>query len=119
MNMIKNNIVQRIAKDLNLKDINLSIRDLNLIWNDDEKRKIIETRSENISLNSIILIKNKEKIKASIKSALDHSDYLYIFDTGSNDKTVEVIKNLLPNKKLTFKQIEWKVKYLYMRNLAV
>lgn len=119
MNMIKNNIVQRIAKDLNLKDINLSIRDLNLIWNDDEKRKIIETRSKNISLNSIILVKNQEnKIRTSIKSALDHSDHLYIFDTGSNDKTVEVIKNLLPNKKLTFKQIEWKENYSYMRNLA-
>ena len=54
-----------------------------------------------------MIVKNEEKvIEKTFKSAIDAVDCLYIYDTGSTDKTVKIINNFAgkyPNKKVYLK----------------
>ncbi|WP_270335157.1 glycosyltransferase [Ligilactobacillus acidipiscis] len=112
-------IIKRILKDINIKPLSISEKDLLEIWNDSIKRAKIIEASQKIYINSIILVKNQEEnIKDSIKSALRTSDHTFVFDTGSTDKTIEIIKKTFSADDLTLKKILWKENYSYMRNLA-
>lgn len=49
-----------------------------------------------MSLTAHCLVKNEEKfVGFAIKSVVDFADKIIVFDTGSTDQTVEVIKNLV------------------------
>jgi len=55
------------------------------------------------SVSGMMVVKNEEKwIWYAIKSVIDYLDELFIYDTGSTDKTIEIIKNIA-SPKIIFK----------------
>jgi glycosyltransferase involved in cell wall biosynthesis len=53
-------------------------------------------------LAALIMVKNEEKsIKTTLDSIKDHIKYVFVFDTGSTDKTLEIIKEKCKKNKQT------------------
>jgi glycosyltransferase involved in cell wall biosynthesis len=62
---------------------------------------------KNKKISGHMVVKNEEKwIWYSIQSIIDYVDELIIFDTGSTDKTVEIIKSI-DNDKIIFRQMDF------------
>lgn len=58
----------------------------------------------NPNITSHMIVKNEERwVWYSIKSVIDHVESMIIYDTGSTDETVSIIKSI-PSKKIILKQ---------------
>ena len=58
--------------------------------------------NKNFTITAQCLIKNEERfVEYSIRSVIDYMDSVLIFDTGSTDRTIEIIQDLIkeyPNR---------------------
>ena len=78
-------------ENFNLKDLDITERNLLEIWNENKQEIIL--KSIRIKINSVTLVKNQEAhISQSIESSKIIADKIFIFDTGSTDGTVKVIE---------------------------
>lgn len=69
------------------------------------------------TLSVCMIVKNEEaNIERAIRSFLPFADEIIVNDTGSTDKTLEILKHL-PKVKLI--QSEWKRDFSYSRNLSL
>jgi len=105
-------------KFIKMSDVGISNDDLEKIWGNEYKRKKIMINAEKINIVSATLVKNQEKyIVESIKSSDKIADEIHIFDTGSDDKTLDVVKEIKKrNKKVQLHEIPWTDDFAYMRN---
>lgn len=72
-----------------------------------------------IFLNIVIMVKNQEKlILEAINSVYDISDKIWILDTGSTDRTVDVIKENFTDK-VIINHKPWHDNYAEMRNYSI
>lgn len=79
-----------------------------------------DTIASTIIINTVILVKNQEKnILNAIDSIYSISDKIWIYDTGSTDQTIPLIKNKYNNDKTIITEVEWIEDYSFMRNLAI
>lgn len=72
-----------------------------------------------IKLSSYIICKNEEaRIKDAVMSLLNHVDEIIIVDTGSTDRTINIVKNVDTSKIKVF-EIEWRDDFAAARNFAL
>ncbi|WGE30955.1 glycosyltransferase (plasmid) [Edwardsiella tarda] len=72
-----------------------------------------------LTISAILITKDEERcISRCISSVLDKVDEIIILDTGSNDKTIEIIKSF-DNKKIKLFFSEWNDDFSQARNLAL
>ena len=91
--------------------------------NPNDVNKLIGTIKEplqplgpNNTLSVCMIVKNEEaNIEAAIQSFLPFADEIVVNDTGSNDRTLEILKTL-PVKII---QSEWIGDFSYSRNLSI
>lgn len=61
-------------------------------------------RNKKVTITAHCLIRNEERwIWYAIQSVIDFVDKIFVFDTGSTDRTVEIVE-MIKNSKLTFEQ---------------
>ncbi|HAS8422266.1 TPA: glycosyltransferase family 2 protein [Vibrio vulnificus] len=72
-----------------------------------------------IKLSSYIICKNEEaRIKDAVMSLLHHVDEIIIVDTGSTDRTINIVKDIDTSKIKVF-EIEWRDDFAAARNFAL
>lgn len=71
------------------------------------------------NVTAAIIVKDEERvIERCLKSILDKFDDIVVVDTGSVDRTIELIKNL-KSSKIKLYQMEWKENFSEARNFAL
>lgn len=74
-----------------------------------------------IGISIIIICKNEERCIGrclnSIKKQICTMDEIVVIDTGSTDKTKEIIKNVISESKI--RDIVWKDDFSYVRNIGI
>lgn len=105
-------------ENFNLKDLDITERNLLEIWNENKQEIIL--KSIRIKINSVTLVKNQEAhISQSIESSKIIADKIFIFDTGSTDGTVKVIeKEQKVDKRIFLNYISWTENFAEARNKA-
>ncbi|MEZ8269352.1 glycosyltransferase [Vibrio splendidus] len=72
-----------------------------------------------IKLSSYIICKNEEaSIKDAVMSLLHHVEEIIIVDTGSTDRTINIVKEINTSKIKVF-EIEWRDDFAAARNFAL
>lgn len=119
MERFNKRFLEQFCLDINLQSLGKNKKEIFDFLDSKKDIQNIEENAKKIKINSIILVKNQENyIKNAVMSALQTSDYTYVFDTGSTDKTVDIITESFENEPVMIKHIKWKENYAYMRNLA-
>lgn len=118
MHIKENLFIEKFLEIFNIDELHLTPDYIKKIWNDKVVRLEIMKLSEGIVINSVTLVKNQEiNITKSIASSNGISDKIFIFDTGSEDNTVNVVKEIIKkNPKIVLNEIEWVDDFSYMRN---
>lgn len=79
----------------------------------------INTKIKKVSISAVIITKNEEyRIARCINSIIDYVDEVIVLDTGSSDKTLEIIENMQFTKVKVF-EIEWNNNFSATRNYAL
>jgi len=80
-------------------------------------KKPLQPRGKLNTLSVCMIVKNEEEnIARAIKSFLPFADEIIVNDTGSTDRTLEIVRSLPKTKVI---QSEWKADFSYARNLSL
>lgn len=81
--------------------------------------KLEKSLTELPTITVAIMVKNQEKrILSTINSAFNIADNIYIMDTGSTDKTIDIIRDI-DNPKISLVESSWVEDYSFMRNKMI
>lgn len=105
-------------------DIQLKETDTPIIVNDkwDNSSKQVPLVNYNfmtpVTLSACLIVKNEEKsIEKILQCLLQFCDEVNIVDTGSNDKTVEILQRY-SNNKVKIYHLDWRDDFSYARNYS-
>ena len=103
---------------IKISDLEVDKKTINKLWENVEDRSKIVANAEEIKIISATLVKNQENyIEGSINSSNGMADHIYVFDTGSEDRTLDVVRELQKmNKKIQLIEVPWVDDFAYMRN---
>lgn len=110
---------KRIESLINLKDVGVSKDDLLKKLSNEHNMIMIRERAKTLTIGAAILVKNQEnKIESAIKSIERIVDSIFVYDTGSTDSTIGVIKSMSTDK-IVLNELEWVENYSLMRNISI
>ncbi|CYV65672.1 glycosyltransferase [Streptococcus suis] len=114
------NFLKTFFETIDIQNLHFSKNEIISIWTDTSVKEKILTKVNKIHISSIILVKDQEGlIASSIDSADKMSDRIFVYDTGSTDSTVEIVRKLKKeNSKIVLDFLEWEDDFSKMRNLA-
>ncbi|EGO9385701.1 hypothetical protein DSH63_16070, partial [Enterococcus faecalis] len=79
----------------------------------------MKLNTTNLEISGVIMVKNQEQyIHNCISSVLPIVDELIVMDTGSTDRTLEIVKSF-EDEKICIKEDAWKEDFAFMRNKLV
>lgn len=121
------NILQYCNDSQLKKKINERIECINNISNNDMFLKKIELEIEPVNINNfdndgriscIILTYNEERcIERCLRSIINCFDEIIVIDTGSTDKTIEIVESF--NEKIILYKTKWNDDFSEIRNFAI
>ncbi|MGT2948324.1 glycosyltransferase [Streptococcus devriesei] len=114
------NFLNTFFNNIDIEDTGIPKKKVYSIWNNLKIRNQLINNANDLSINAIILVKDQEQlIQNAIASADKISDCIYVYDTGSKDKTIEVVKQLQQeNTKIVLRELVWENNFALMRNKA-
>lgn len=105
-----------LDSNINLESLSIDKKNVEIFFYNKSNFSKISNVYKKIKINGAILVKNQENmIINSINSIKQICNDIYIFDTGSTDKTIDNIQNL-NMENVHINQINWIEDYSYMRN---
>jgi len=110
------NIAKQYIQDIDNLVIDIPI---NLSINDYLEYLELKLNTINLKISGVIMVKDQEQfIYNCISSVLPIVDELIVMDTGSVDKTLNIVQSF-ENKKISIKKEIWIEDFAYMRNKLV
>lgn len=110
------NIAKQYIQDIDNLVIDIPI---NLSINDYLEYLEMKLNTKNVKISGVIMVKDQEQfIYNCISSVLPIVDELIVMDTGSADKTLDIVQSF-ESKKISVKKEIWKEDFAYMRNKLV
>lgn len=114
--MFSNENIEYLLDNIKLSEIGIDCKKMESELLNPQVQNEILKEITNIKINGAILVKNQEsRIIKAIESIIDLCDKVYIFDTGSTDKTIDAIRNSNFDS-VILNEVEWQEDYAYMRN---
>lgn len=102
---------------LNTADLNISDIALDNFFENEELIEKCYEKSIKLTIGAAILVKNQEKrIRNAVEDAFIISDNVVVCDTGSTDRTLEVLRSMSTSYPLQIECFEWEENYALMRN---
>lgn len=116
IDMFSNENIECLLDNIKLSEIGIDRKKIKSeLLNPQVQNKILK-ETTNIKINGAILVKNQEaRINKAIESIIDFCDEVYVFDTGSTDKTIDTVRNANYDS-VILNEVAWEENYAYMRN---
>lgn len=111
----------KIMSLINYQDLNIDFNSYKSLFTDKIFINYISDKIDKVRINAIILVKNQEElIEDVILKTSEITDAVEVFDTGSSDNTLEIVKKIaMINRNIILHEIEWIENYGLMRNIAL